>query len=101
MSQKSSCGNAVPTQFLMWERRSHSISYVGTLFPCVPAHYTTECQGLIRPIFFMPNEGTSIPSFGRTTPSATTNVPIFLKHYDRHFLQYYYFLCINYFMKNN
>ena len=24
MSQKSSCGNAVPTQFLMWERRSHA-----------------------------------------------------------------------------
>ena len=91
MSQKSSCGNAVPTQFLMWERRSHAFQ----------PHYTTECQGLIRPIFFMPNEGSSIPSFGRTTPSATTNVPIFLKHYDRHFLQYYYFLCINYFMKNN
>ena len=31
MSQKSSCGNAVPTQFLMWERRSHAF----------PPHYTT------------------------------------------------------------
>ena len=31
MSQKSSCGNAVPTQFLMWERRYHAF----------PPHYTT------------------------------------------------------------
>ena len=26
-----------PSKFLLWERRSHSISYVGTPFPCVPA----------------------------------------------------------------
>ena len=25
------------SKFLLWERRSHSISYVGTPFPCVPA----------------------------------------------------------------
>ena len=24
------------SKFLLWERRSHSISYVGTPFPCVP-----------------------------------------------------------------
>ena len=30
-SQNFSCGNAVPTQFLMWERRSHAF----------PPHYTT------------------------------------------------------------
>ena len=34
MSQKSSCGNAVPTQFLMWERRSHAF----------PPHYTTAVK---------------------------------------------------------
>ena len=31
ISQKFSYGNAVPTQFLMWERRSHAF----------PPHYTT------------------------------------------------------------
>ena len=31
ISQNFSCGNAVPTQFLMWERRSHAF----------PPHYTT------------------------------------------------------------
>ena len=81
MSQKSSCGNAVPMRSSPTTPLNVKDSFVQS--------------------FFMPNEGTSIPSFGRTTPSATTNVPIFLKHYDRHFLQYYYFLCINYFMKNN
>ena len=31
MSQNFSCGNAIPTQFLMWERRSHAF----------PPHSTT------------------------------------------------------------
>ena len=31
VSQNFSCGNAVPTQFLMWERRSHAF----------PPHYTS------------------------------------------------------------
>ena len=31
-------------KFLLWEGRSHSISYMGTPFPCVPAPlYTTGC----------------------------------------------------------
>ena len=31
----------------MWERRSHSISYVGTPFPCVPVqlHHCTSLHG--------------------------------------------------------
>ena len=31
ISQNLSCGNVVPTKFLMWERRSHAF----------PPHYTT------------------------------------------------------------
>ena len=27
----------IKNKLLLWERRSHSISYVGTPFPCVPA----------------------------------------------------------------
>ena len=32
-----SCGNAVPTQFLMWERRSHAF----------PPHYTTALTHMV------------------------------------------------------
>ena len=38
VSQNFSCGNAVPTQFLMWERRSHAF----------PPHYTTACDRYTR-----------------------------------------------------
>ena len=36
------------SKFLLWERRSHSISYVGTPFPCVPAplHHWIELTQL-------------------------------------------------------
>ena len=37
ISQNFSCGNAVPTQFLMWERRSHAF----------PPHYTTGHNPII------------------------------------------------------
>ena len=30
------------SQFLLCERRSYSISYAETPFPCVPPHYTTD-----------------------------------------------------------
>ena len=54
------------SKILLWERRSHSISYVGTPFPCVPAplHYTGDdhtdifaCDGCARdPYFYVPAE---------------------------------------------
>ena len=41
------------SKILLWERRSHSISYVGTPFPCVPAplHYCTEGDSVVLLVF--------------------------------------------------
>ena len=36
------------SKILLWERRSHSISYVGTPFPCVPAPLATPLSSSVH-----------------------------------------------------